>query len=335
MRIARFLIAMLMPLGLDASRLEAQDAAAAAVGLGGVDQLLSRVESINIYYGGSLGRSSGNSANGPRVPWAKDYGLEFLLHVGEFGGFTAAHVRRAQELEQRRRSALDSLRGVRAERLRTSPPMTAAARAEFHRKFAADSARIVGEPEMPFKTTSITVKKHVSIVGRDTVLVGVDSEFVGNREPPPADERRFDFDLGIGYGQMDGLSSGPPFELHGSVRELPSVSAYATARLTDRLGIYAGVRTGIITLQDAQLYVLTDTSTALFTLSSTSFEFGAPLGIDVQAAGDIHLTLEAAYMRRIFNSLSYDPSSGFPSNSPRSLDLSGLSWSIGVQFPLP
>jgi hypothetical protein len=167
------------------------------------------------------------------------------------------------------------------------------------------------------------------------MLVAVDSEFVGKREEPQADERLFDFDLGIGYGQMDGLRSDGPFELHGSVRELPSVSAYATARLSDWLGIYGGVRTGIITLQDAQLYVIDDASTALFTLSSTSFEFGAPLGIDLKAAGDIHLTVEAAYMRRIFNSLSYDPSTGFPAGFPRSLNLSGLSWSVGVQFPLP
>ena len=40
-------------------------------------------------------------------------------------------------------------------------------------------------------------------------------------------------------------------------------------------------------------------------------------------------------MRRIFNSLSYDPPSGFPSEFPRSIDLSGMSWSVGVQVPLP
>ena len=85
---------------------------------------------------------------------------------------------------------------------------------------------------------------------------------------------------------MDGLASAVPYELHGSVRELPSISAYATARLTDRIGIYAGVRTGVITLQDAQMYVTDGEATSLFTLSSTSFEFGAPLGIDLHVAGD-------------------------------------------------
>jgi hypothetical protein len=99
--------------------------------------------------------------------------------------------------------------------------------------------------------------------------------------------------------------------------------------------VYAGVRTGIVTLQDAQLYVIDGASTSLFSLSSTSFEFGAPLGIDYHVAGDLHLTLEGAYMRRVFNSLSYEPATGIPSNAPRALDLSGLSWSVGVQVPLP
>jgi hypothetical protein len=106
-------------------------------------------------------------------------------------------------------------------------------------------------------------------------------------------------------------------------------------RLTDGLGIYAGVRTGVITLQDAQVYLTDGGATSLITLSSTSFEFGAPLGIDVRLAGDLHLTAEGAYMRRIFNSLSYDPPNGFPSDFPRALDLSGMSWSVGVQVPIP
>ena len=71
-----------------------------------------------------------------------------------------------------------------------------------------------------------------------------------------------------------------------------------------------------------------------FTLSATSFEFGAPLGLDLTVAGDLHVTVEAEYMRRIFNSLSTDPPTGFPTAFPRTLNLSGLSWSLGVQLPL-
>ncbi|PYP76239.1 MAG: hypothetical protein DMD35_19155 [Gemmatimonadetes bacterium] len=189
-------------------------------------------------------------------------------------------------------------------------------------------------PWMPNVPTSVTVRKHLSVVGGDTVLVSVDSEIVGNRKPPQSDELLVDFDLGIGYGQMDGLGA-DAFDLHGSVRELPSISAYVTARLSDRIGIYGGVRTGVITLEDAQMYNGEGSTTSVYTLSSTSFEFGTPLGLDLKIAGDLHLTAEVEYMRRIFNSLSTDPPTGFPSVFPRTLDLSGMSWSLGVQLPLP
>ena len=319
-----------------ASRLHAQSTTAAEIGLGGIDNLLGRVESINIYYGGSFGRRSDASTTTPRPTWAKDYGLEFLLHIGEFGPRSAAQRRRDAEVDRRRQRALDSLRIVRTTRLETAGRLTAAARDSIERRFTADSARIAAGADEPFVATSMTVRKHVQVNGKDTALVSVDSEFVVSRQPPEPEERLIDFDLGVGYGQMDGLASAGPYELHGSVRELPSVSAYATVRVSDRIGIYAGVRTGVITLQDAQVYVADDESTtSLFTLSSTSFEFGAPLGLDLQLAGDLHVTAEAAYMRRIFNSLSYDPPSGFPSNFPRALDLSGMSWSVGIQVPIP
>lgn len=317
------------------ARLAAQSTSAAAIGLGGIDNLLSRVESINIYYGGNADRRSAESGATPRLGWAKDYGLEFLIHLSEFGPPTGAQRRRDAERDRRRVRALDSLRIVRATRLEAAGRLSDAARDSIHRRFTTDSARIAMDGEQPFVPTTITVRKHLNVVGKDTVLVSVDSELVGTRKPPEPGERLIDFDLGIGYGQMDGLTTGGPFELHGSVRELPSLSGYATARLTDRVGVYAGVRTGVITLQDAQMYVADGGTTSLFTLSATSFEFGAPLGLDLTVAGDLHVTLEAEYMRRIFNSLSTDPPTGLPANFPRMLDLSGLSWSLGVQLPLP
>lgn len=334
MRRPVFLVALL---SLAAStRLTAQSTTAAAIGLGGIDNLLGRVESINIYYGGNADRRGDEPGDSPRLGWAKDYGLEFLVHLSEFGPPTGAQRRRDVEQARRRARALDSLRIVRATRLDAASRLSDAARDSIRQRFTADSVRIATDGERPFVPTSITVKKHLSVVGKDTVLVSVDSELVGTRKPPEPAERLIDFDLGIGYGQMDGLTARGPFELHGSVRELPSLSAYATARLTDRVGIYAGVRTGVITLQDAQLYVADGGgTTSLFTLSATSFEFGAPLGLDVTIAGDLHVTVETEYMRRIFNSLSTDPPKGFPTAFPRMLDLSGMSWSVGVQLPLP
>jgi hypothetical protein len=315
-------------------RIAAQSTTAASIGLGGIDELLGRVESINIYYGGNLDRRGTASGGAPRLAWAKDYGLEFLVHLGDFGPPSAEQRRRTAERDRRRDRALDSLRIVRATRLDAARQSPLAVRDSIQRRFAIDSARIALDAEQPFVPTSITVRKHLSVVGNDTVLVSVDSELVGNRKPPEPEERVFDFDLGIGYGQMDGLVADGEFDLHGSVRELPSISAYVTASLHDRIGIYGGVRTGVITLTDAQLYVADGSTTSVYTLSSTSFEFGAPLGLDLELAGALHVTAEVEYMRRIFNSLSTDPPTGFPTAFPRTLNLSGLSWSLGVQLPL-
>jgi hypothetical protein len=313
-------------------RLAAQSAA--AIGLGGIDDLLGRVESINIYYGGNLDRRADETDGGQRLGWAKDYGLEFLVHLGEFGPPSAAQRRLDRQRERRRERALDSLRTVRATRLEAARQSSAAVRDSIQRRFATDSARIALDADQPFVPTSITVRKHLSVVGSDTVLVSVDSELVGNRKPPEPEERLFDFDLGIGYGQMDGLVAEGAFDLHGSVRELPSLSAYVSASLHDRMGIYGGVRTGVITLTDAQLYVPDGATSSVYTLSSTSFEFGAPFGVDVKMVGDLHVTAEVEYMRRIFNSLTTDPPTGFPTAFPRTLNLSGWSWSLGLQLPL-
>jgi hypothetical protein len=251
-----------------------------------------------------------------------------------FGPPSAAQRRLDRQREQRRERALDSLRMVRTTRLEAARQSSAAVRDSIQRRFATDSARIALDSEQPFVPTSITVRKHLSVVGTDTVLVSVDSELVGNRTPPEPEERQFDFDLGIGYGQMDGLVADGAFDLRGSVRELPSISAYVSASLNDRIGVYGGVRTGVITLTDAQLYVPDGTTSSVYTLSSTSFEFGAPIGVDVKLVGDLHLTGEVEYMRRIFNSLTTDPSTGFPTAFPRTLNLSGWSWSLGLQLPL-
>ena len=315
--------------------LAGQSTTATGIGLGGIDNLLSRVESINIYYGGNLDRRSEEPAEIPQLTWAKDYGLEFLIHLGDFGPPSSAQRRRDADRVRRHARALDSLRIVHARQLEAARQSSPAARDSINRRFALDSMRIAMDIEQPFVTTGITVRKHLSVVGNDTVLVSVDSELVGNRKPPEPEERLFDFDLGVGYGQMDGLRADGPFDLHGSVRELPSISAYVTARLSDRAGIYGGVRTGVITLEDAQMYVAEGATTSVYTLSSTSFEFGTPLGVDLRVAGDLHITAEAEYMRRIFNSLSTDPPNGFPSIFPRTLNLSGWSWSLGLQLPLP
>ena len=126
MRRPALLIALLSCCAL--SHLAAQSTTATSIGLGGIDELLGRVESINIYYGGNLDRRPGESDGAPRLTWAKDYGLEFLVHLGEFGPPSSEQRRRNAERDRRRDRALDSLRIVRATRLE------AARQAEYDRR---------------------------------------------------------------------------------------------------------------------------------------------------------------------------------------------------------
>ena len=154
--------------------LAGQSTTATGIGLGGIDNLLSRVESINIYYGGNLDRRSVEPTEIPRLTWAKDYGLEFLIHLGDFGPPTSIQRRRDAERDRRHAHALDSLRVVHARRLEAARHSSPAARDSLARRFALDSTRIAMDIEQPFVTTGITVRKHLSVVGNDTVLVSVD-----------------------------------------------------------------------------------------------------------------------------------------------------------------
>jgi hypothetical protein len=92
-----------------------------------------------------------------------------------------------------------------------------------------------------------------------------------------------------------------------------------------------------MSLQDAQLFVPNSDSVPVVSLSATSFEVGIPFGVEVgpPGASDARVFLEGTYMRRIFNSVSYNPGKGFPKNVPHVLDFSGWSFDVGVSFPIP
>ena len=63
----------------------AQATAATALALGGIDKLLDRVETINLYYGGNPSPSPRSTSSEFRVPWKRSYGVEFGFHVGDYG----------------------------------------------------------------------------------------------------------------------------------------------------------------------------------------------------------------------------------------------------------
>lgn len=193
--------------------------------------------------------------------------------------------------------------------------------------------------EVPWEgdISGVTVKKHYE----DGKLVALDSEIVSTKRPQSV-EQPFSFDLGIAYGQLDGINMTSPYEIRGYARELPALSSYVTWKPFGRIrGLrhvagYVGARVGIITLQDAQLFTGID-SLPIVSLSASTFEIGVPLGAEfgVPLASGLRFTLEASHMRRKFNSLSYNPAKGFPAGIPHTLDLSGWSWDVGISFSIP
>ena len=281
----------LLPLALliciQSSRLEAQATTAAALAFGGLDKLLDRVESISLYYGGQVRPSS------DRIPWSKEFGLEFSFHVGQSG-------------EDRPES-----KKVQEDKPKRDP------------------------------VTSITIKTHVTGDGANAKIVGVDTEVVTTPRKKISSQV-LDYDLAIAYGQLDGIKMTTPYEVRGYVRELPAVTLYATFRppttgFWSNFGVYSGARLGVISLQDAQLFVPTNDMVPVVTLSATTFEAGVPFGIEWMPFTDsgARLTVEGAYTRRQFNSLSYNPGKGFPTNVPHSVDVSGWGMDVGISFPIP
>ena len=296
---------------LTPTRIHAQATAATAIAFGGVDKFLDRIESVDLYYGWN-GWQRKPTAGRYTVPFKDEFGLEFSLHVGSFGN-------------------------VLQDALTAEKTKIAKAMAEAKAVSRADSVRVMARLYPEWKNSSLTVKKHYAVVGGTTIVTGVDSEFVAVPNIPKL-PRTVDLDFALGYGQLNGVKTNQPYELRGYVRELPSVSLYATFWKTSALGAYIGFRTGVITLQDAQLFVPPDSARKIFTLSATSFEVGGAFGLVIPIGNSDDgpsVTLEASPMWRNFNSVVSNPAANTPVNMPHSIDLSGVSISIGVMFPIP
>lgn len=135
------------------------------------------------------------------------------------------------------------------------------------------------------------------------------------------------FELGVGYGQITGFSSiHQGIDLRGAVRELPTISLYATYEPT---GSYLGLRSGFIRFQGLQAW---DAEGRAYAGEAESFLAGAALG---QAASMLGITLfvEAGYALRPFPSIRWT-GTPLPDGVPRGLDLHGWTLGGGIQFSL-
>ncbi|MDP2957079.1 MAG: hypothetical protein Q8N53_11715 [Longimicrobiales bacterium] len=179
----------------------------------------------------------------------------------------------------------------------------------------------------PASTDSVTVVWTGRQVTHDgTSADTVDTYDVRPRAPRPAGEPLWTFEVGIGYGQLTGFGlEAPELDMRGAVRDLPSVSLYASY---EPLGGYLGVRSGFAKLQGLQII---DDQGRAYGGEAESFMAGVAIGEFVQIL-NLSLFVEGAYTWRDFPSVRWTGPSPLPAGVPRSLGLSGWTLGAGLQF---
>lgn len=137
-------------------------------------------------------------------------------------------------------------------------------------------------------------------------------------------------EIGFGASYLRGFheKAGLPFDIRGSVRSFPTISAYLTgdARIVEP---YVGVNFGIADLWNVQVY---DTLNREFKVTGQTFELGGTAGFYLDFYHSVGLFAEASYRRRRFASLDYTRDS--VPGIPRELNLDALTVALGVQFDL-
>ncbi|MDX1673925.1 MAG: hypothetical protein R3314_03890 [Longimicrobiales bacterium] len=142
------------------------------------------------------------------------------------------------------------------------------------------------------------------------------------------DDLLWTLELGIGYGQVQGLElRDPALDLNAMIRTLPSVSLYMSY---EPLGTYLGLRTGF--LRTFALQVI-DSGGTVFAGDAEAFMMGALAGYAF-AIGPTYLFVEAGYTARTFPSVEWRAQEPLPAGVPRQLDVSGWGLSAGIQFPV-
>ena len=142
------------------------------------------------------------------------------------------------------------------------------------------------------------------------------------------DDLLWTLELGIGYGQVQGLElRDPALDLNAMIRTLPSVSLYMSY---EPLGAYLGLRTGF--LRTFALQVI-DAGGTVFAGDAEAFMMGALAGYAF-GIGPTYLFVEAGYTARTFPSVEWRAQEPLPAGVPRELDVSGWGLSAGLQFPV-
>ena len=142
------------------------------------------------------------------------------------------------------------------------------------------------------------------------------------------DDILWTLEVGIGYGQVQGLElRDPSLDLNATIRTLPAVSLYLSY---EPLGTYLGIRTGFLRTHAMQVV---DADGTIYDGSAEAFMMGGLLGYAF-ALDPTWLFIEAGYTARSFPSVEWSAPGGLPPGIPRELDTSGWGITVGIQFPV-
>ena len=152
-------------------------------------------------------------------------------------------------------------------------------------------------------------------------------DVVTSTPPLRDDDILWTLEVGLGYGQVQGLElEDPSLDLNATIRTLPSLTLYLSY---EPLGTYLGMRTGFLRTHALQVI---DADGAVFSGDGEAFMMGGLVGYAF-ALDPTWLFLEGGYTVRNFPSVQWEGDGALPGGTPRSLDVSGWSVSAGIQFP--
>jgi hypothetical protein len=151
------------------------------------------------------------------------------------------------------------------------------------------------------------------------------------RSGPPsygADDILWTLEVGIGYGQVQGLElEDPGLDLNATIRTLPSLTLYLSY---EPWGTYLGMRTGFLRTHALQVI---DGDGSVFSGDGEAFMMGGLVGYAF-ALDPTYLFVESGYTVRDFPSVEWSGQAPLPAGTPRQLDASGWFVSAGIQFPV-
>jgi hypothetical protein len=268
---------------------------------------------------------------------ARGFGVEVLYGIGAVTRPSVGGTAREREIAERRArltARVDSLRRAYAARVADS-------------SLRADSARLWHAPDSLLavrarKRTDSTLAEVLIKRGAPTTPAGerTDKFTVKPHKPVEPVDTTWLIEFAIGYSQFSSFefrgAARDSLELRGAVRELPSLSIYATWQGVSVLGgasPYWGARSGLAQLQNVRVYTVPGDS--VYTASGSTFQAGVITGLVWGLGTRADVFLEASYVWREFSGVEWGgPAAGKQLRPvfPREFDASAAQLALGIQI---